>query len=123
MTCMCAVAPPHICRRQAKVGHKPILNSHGATLCSQGMIDVTYPPLCTSNAVPSVLQRSFQNEDHARQFMAGHIRFGLLLHYREMEGCRQDETEGKALIRWNLEAENPNLHNVSYSGSSLNPYY
>jgi hypothetical protein len=87
------------------------------------MINLTYPLLCMINAVPSMLQRVFQNEDHARQFIAGKIRFGLLQRYRKMEGCRQDETEGKAAIRWNLEAENPDLHNVSYSGSSLNPYY
>jgi hypothetical protein len=40
-----------------------------------------------------------------------------------MEGCRGDEAEGKASIRWNLEAENPSLHNVTYGGTSLNLYY
>jgi hypothetical protein len=84
---------------------------------------VSYPPLCTINALPSVLQRAFQNEEHARQFIAGEIPFGLLQHYREIEGYRQDETEGEAAIRWNLEAQNPDLHNVTYRGSSLNLYY
>jgi hypothetical protein len=87
------------------------------------MIDASYPPLCTINAVPSALLRTFHSEEHARRFIAGEIRFGLLQHYRVIEGSRQDETEGKASIRWNLEDENPNLHNVTYSGSSLNLYY
>ncbi|MGH9515125.1 MAG: hypothetical protein ACRD3P_05545 [Terriglobales bacterium] len=34
-----------------------------------------------------------------------------------------DQTEGRASIRWNLAAENPNLNNVTYSGTSLDPYY
>jgi hypothetical protein len=70
-----------------------------------------------------MLRRAFQNEEHAHQFMAGDIRFGRLQYYRKIEGCRQDETEGEAFIRWNLEAENPDLHNVTYHGSSLDPYY
>jgi hypothetical protein len=85
------------------------------------MSSVTYPPLCTINALPSTLQRAFQNEEQARQFMAGDIRFGLLQRYRKMEGWRQDETEGEASIRWR--AQNPNLSNVTYGGSSLNLYY
>ena len=55
--------------------------------------------------------------------MSGHIRFGLLQHYREMEGWRGDETEGRASIQWNLKAANPNLNNVDYTGSSFEPYY
>ena len=87
------------------------------------MSNVTYPPLSTTNAVPNTLQRAFQNEEYARQFIAGDIRFGLLQHYREMEGCRQDKTEGRAALRLNLQAENPDLNNVCYSLSSLIPYY
>jgi hypothetical protein len=87
------------------------------------MSNVTYPPLCKINAVPSMLRRTFQHEEHARQFMAGEIRFGLLQHYRTMEDCRRDETEGKASIRWNLGAENPDLHNVHSTVISLTPYY
>jgi hypothetical protein len=87
------------------------------------MTDATYPPLCTIDAVPSVLLRTFHGEEHARRFIGGEMRFGLLQHYRAIEGSRQDETEGEASIRWNLEDENPNLHNVTYSGSSLNLYY
>src|ERR1700674_997175 len=91
--------------------------------CFRGMSNVTQPPICSINAVPGALLRVFRDEEHARQFMAGAMRFGLLQRYRKMEGCRRDETEGEASIRWNLEAESPDLHNVSYKGSSLNPYY
>lgn len=84
---------------------------------------MTYPPLFTMNAVPSALQRAFWSEEHARQFMAGHIRFGLLQHYRQMEGWRGDQTEGGASAQWNLSATSPDLHNVNYSGTSLEPYY
>jgi hypothetical protein len=63
------------------------------------MRNVIYPPLCTINAVPSTLRRTFQNKEHVQQFMAGDIRFGLLQHYRKMEDCRLDETEGEAHIR------------------------
>jgi hypothetical protein len=84
---------------------------------------LTYPPLFTMSAVPSVLQRAFRTEQHARQFMAGHIRFGLLQHYRQVEGWSGDKTEGRASALWNLNATNPELHNVNYSGTSLEPYY
>jgi hypothetical protein len=79
--------------------------------------------LCTISAVPDALFRAFETEEYARRFLAGEVRFGLLQGYRRMEGCRRDETEGRASIRWNLKAENPNLVNVTYSGTSSNPYY
>ena len=40
-----------------------------------------------------------------------------------MEGCRGDSAEGRASIRWDLESEYPDRHNVTYGGSSLNLYY
>jgi hypothetical protein len=83
----------------------------------------TYKPILTISAVPPVLVRTFKEKDHAREFLAGNIRFGLLQYYREMEDCRKDETEGRASIQWNLGAENPELHNVTYTGTSLEPYY
>ena len=79
--------------------------------------------LCAVNAVPNALQRAFSCEDHARQFMSGHLRFGLLEYYRELEDQRRDVTEGRASIQWNLNAEDPALHNITYNGSSLNPFY
>ena len=78
----------------------------------------TYKPILTISAVPPVLVRTFKEKDHAREFLAGNIRFGLLQYYREMEDCRKDETEGRASIQWNLGAENPELHNVTYAGTS-----
>jgi hypothetical protein len=82
-----------------------------------------YPPICTISAVPNTLLRAFTEAEHARQFLAGDIRFGLLQQYRHMEDCRQDETEGRASIRWNLKAEDPNLNNATYTGTSLDLYY
>ncbi|MGA2965571.1 MAG: hypothetical protein ABSD64_05115 [Terriglobales bacterium] len=82
-----------------------------------------YNTICTISAVPAVLLRTFEKEDYARQFLAGNIRFGLLQHYQEIEDCRGDETEGRASIQWDLESENSNLHNVTYTGTSLNLYY
>jgi len=70
-----------------------------------------------------MLRRAFETEEYARQFMAGDIRFGLLQYYRQMEGRRGDETEGEGYFQWNLNATNPDLHNVNYSLSSLEPYY
>jgi hypothetical protein len=87
------------------------------------MSNTTYQPICTVSAVPKALLRTFEREEYARQFLMGNIRFGLLQHYREMEDARADETEGRASIRWDLETDNPTLHNAMYTGTSLNPYY
>jgi len=87
------------------------------------MSNASYSPLCTISALPASLQRAFRTEDQADQFIAGRIRFGLLQRYRKMEGYRGDESEGRALIRWNLQAENPALCNVTYGGTSLDLYY
>ena len=75
-----------------------------------------FAPQWSVSAVPETLLRAFKDEDHARQFLAGDLRFGLLQHYRDMEGSRGDDAEGKASIRWDLETDNPNLHNVTYGG-------
>jgi hypothetical protein len=84
---------------------------------------VDHPPFFTINAVPSALRRVFHSKEHALQFMAGDIRFGLLRYYRQLEGWRGDETEGRGSVQWNLQTTNPDLHNVNYSLSSLEPYY
>ena len=82
-----------------------------------------YDPLYTVSAVPDTLFRAFEKKEHAHQFLDGRLRFGLLQHYRQIEGHRRDETEGRASIRWNLQAGDQNLSNVNYSLTSLNPYY
>lgn len=82
-----------------------------------------FAPLCTVSALPQTLLRAFKEEGHARQFLAGHLRFGLLQYYRTTEGCRGDDAEGRASIRWDLESEYPDRKNVTYTGTSLNPYY
>jgi hypothetical protein len=87
------------------------------------MRSATNEPIFVTSAVPPVLVRTFEREEYARQFLAGDVRFGLLQYYREIEDGRRDEGEGRASIRWNLEAEDPALHNVTYTGTSLNPYY
>jgi hypothetical protein len=84
---------------------------------------MSYEPFFKINAIPNALQRAFRRKEHALQFLAGEIRFGLLQQYRKMEGCRGDETEGRASIRWDLNTKNPNLQNVTYSGTSVKPYY
>ncbi len=89
----------------------------------QELVDPSYPPLFRQSAVPNILRRAFKAEKYARQFMSGKIRFGLLHYYRQMEGYRRDETEGRASIRWNLSSQNPDRCDVNYSGTSLDPYY
>jgi hypothetical protein len=63
-----------------------------------GMSNLIYAPLCKINAVPSALLRTFHTEEHVRRFIAGEMRFGLLQHYRVIEGSRQDETEGNGKL-------------------------
>jgi hypothetical protein len=72
-----------------------------------------------SQETPPVLLRFFEEEDHARSFVQGTIRFGLLERYWTIEGSRRDGTEGKVSVFWNLPLQNP----VHYDGSSLNPHY
>jgi hypothetical protein len=87
--------------------------------------------------LPSTLIRFFKQEDHALQFISGEVRFGLLSHYRTVEGTRQDTQEGLVSHYWTKKA--PQLvfnretgelvsagesdQNIHFKGSSLNPYF
>lgn len=74
--------------------------------------------------VPNNLLRSFDCEEYAAQFISGHIRCGLLTHYRNVEGARQDSVEGEVLFSWGQESSQLEPRTtISYRGSSLNPYY
>lgn len=74
--------------------------------------------------VPSNLMRSFDCEEYAAQFVSGQIRCGLLTHYRNVEGTRQDNKEGKILFSWGLKSSQSESHEtILCRGSSLNPYY
>jgi hypothetical protein len=46
------------------------------------------PPSFRMNS-PNKLLRFFTQEDHARSFMAGKVRFGLLEYYKTIEDLRQ----------------------------------
>jgi hypothetical protein len=84
---------------------------------------------------PETLLRFFDNEGYACSFVRGEIRFGLLDHYRVIEGSRQDDTEGRVAFEWNQKAPQVIIvngkvvdrresdQNIRYSGSSLNPYF
>lgn len=76
--------------------------------------------LFQSSALPSTLLRAFEKEEYARQFIKGHLRFGLLEYYRRVEDCRQDRTEGKASLTL---AGGPDHWSAYYSLSSPNPHY
>jgi hypothetical protein len=85
--------------------------------------------------LPDTLLRFFDKEDYARSFLGGKIRFGLLDHYRAIEGSRRDDTEGRESFEWNRKAPQVFIangevvgrgvsdQNIQYSGSSLNPYF
>jgi hypothetical protein len=66
---------------------------------------------------PSSLLRFFPEEDFARQFVAGAIRFGLLEYYRGIEDSRRDTSEGQSSVCFR--APQP----VHSTVSSLNRYY
>jgi hypothetical protein len=51
--------------------------------------------------LPNELFRFFKEEDHARSFIAGRVRFGRLEVYKSIEDSRRDETEGIAAFTWN----------------------
>ena len=68
-------------------------------------------------AVPSSLLRFFAKEEHARQFVSGSARFGILEHYREIEGVRRDASEGQSSVYFR--APHP-IHSMVVS---LNRYY
>jgi hypothetical protein len=86
---------------------------------------------------PKSLIRFFSKKEHALQFIAGQIRFGLLNYYRTAEGKRQDTEEGSVAFYWNKKApqivfdtetglvvsQGESDRNIHYRGSSLNPYF
>lgn len=87
--------------------------------------------------VPGILLRFFREREHAHQFIAGQIRFGLLTYYRRVEGARQDDEEGRVSFYWNVKAPQITFdlktglaishresdQNIHYTGSSLNPRF
>src|SRR5258708_14782043 len=87
--------------------------------------------------IPDSLLRFFDQEEHAHQFIAGRLRFGLLDYYKTIEGSRRDEKEGRTSIYWNKKApqleiglttgrildQTESNQNIHCSGTSLNPFY
>jgi hypothetical protein len=87
--------------------------------------------------VPSSLLRFFHEEEFARQFVAGEIRFGVLEYYRGIADSRRDESEGQSSVYFNVKA--PQLiiekqtgrtigatesdNSIHSTVSSLNRYY
>jgi hypothetical protein len=63
---------------------------------------------------PDTLFRFFDKEEHARDFVAGKIRFRPLTYYKNVEGTRRDETEGEVRITLNT---HPN--HIHYEGCSI----
>jgi hypothetical protein len=72
------------------------------------------PEVFTLNP-PNPLLRFFKKVDHARSFIGGEIRFGLLDIYKTIEDGRRDAMEGVAKFSWSG-LPNP----AHYEGSSLN---
>jgi hypothetical protein len=66
---------------------------------------------------PNSLLRFFSEEQHAYQFVAGSVRFGLLEYYREVEDPRKDASEGQSSIYFR------GLHPIHSMVTSLNRYY
>lgn len=87
--------------------------------------------------VPTNLLRFFVSEEYALQFISGQIRCGLLSYYRDIEGTRQDDAEGKTSFVWPRKAPQFQIdeqtgrlldptesnQNIRYRGLSLNPFY
>jgi len=71
---------------------------------------------------PQTLLRFFDTEEHARFFIAGKIRCGLLECYRKTEGARRDDTEGIVSFEWDFGGRASD-QNIRYSGGSLNRYF
>jgi len=63
------------------------------------------------------LLRFFVEEEHARQFVAGKVRFGILEYYRGIEDKRRDANEGRSSVYFKA----PQLVHATYT--SLNRYY
>jgi hypothetical protein len=52
-------------------------------------------------SLPASLLRFFKEEEHARQFLSGAARFGLLEYYRKIEDIRRDTREGESSVYFN----------------------
>src|SRR5580704_490203 len=61
-------------------------------------------PAQKGEEIPDALLRFFDQEDRARNFIQGKVRFGLLQSYRDVEGWRRDELEGRVSFCWNQKA-------------------
>ena len=66
---------------------------------------------------PNSLLRFFKKEEHARQFVAGSARFGVLEYYREIEDVRRDASEGRSSVYFRAP------HPIHSTVTSLNRYY
>jgi hypothetical protein len=89
------------------------------------------------NNFPPFLLRFIDNEDYARQFLKGEVRFGLLSYYKKIEGVRRDKKEGQASFFWNKAAPQITIdlrsnqiidrgesdQNIRYRGFSINQRY
>ena len=76
--------------------------------------------LLTPDGVPRSLVRTFREEAHFRQFLAGEIRLGRLDVYRSIEDpTRRDDMEGEA----RLIVPGEGGTDVNYGGSFHNPVY
>jgi hypothetical protein len=67
--------------------------------------------------LPGILLRFFSEEEHARQFVAGKVRFGILEYYRGIEDKRRDANEGRSSVYYKAP------HLVHATCTSLNRYY
>jgi hypothetical protein len=87
--------------------------------------------------IPQRLIRVFDKEKYANSFLRGHVRLGLMQHYRSIEGSRRDDSEGKSQFFWKvpgprnvIDAEtgdvirqDPSDLNIDYGGLTITPYY
>jgi hypothetical protein len=69
--------------------------------------------------VPSSLLRFFAEEEYARQFIAGKMRFGILELYRVIEDARRDASEGTSSVYFKTGGPQP-IHSTVVSA---NRYY
>jgi len=67
--------------------------------------------------LPGSLLRFFFEEEHARQFVAGKVRFGILEYYRGIEDKRRDDSEGRSSVYFKA----PQPVHATYT--SLNRFY
>lgn len=66
---------------------------------------------------PTSLLRFFAQEEYARQFIAGEMRFGVLEFYRGIEDARRDDSEGRSSVYFRAP------HPIHSTVTSLNRYY